>query len=175
MFLYYGKQHLFINLFQYIKAGIENNELIYVSMNPELYSRLITEVVVDKDKEAFLEFFSLPELICLYNSFGITPLRYAIKEIIKKTSINGFSGIRIIGQPSYVIKQTSKEEFFCFEEDLSKVLYDMKCSLLCIYEFEDYMNARKTIDQEIYSQALETHKNILYHLELMPVDTLSPQ
>ena len=40
-FYYYGEQHLLVNLYFYINEGIKNNELIYISMEEELYNKLL--------------------------------------------------------------------------------------------------------------------------------------
>ena len=40
LFYYYGIHHLMINIHQYIKAGIENNEYICICMEDDLLSKL---------------------------------------------------------------------------------------------------------------------------------------
>lgn len=40
-FYYYGLEHLLINLLPYIKHGVENNELITVSLSGDIYDQLM--------------------------------------------------------------------------------------------------------------------------------------
>ncbi|MFC4320070.1 Spo0E family sporulation regulatory protein-aspartic acid phosphatase [Litchfieldia salsa] len=37
-FYYYGREHLLINLLPYIKHGVDNNELVTVSLNKDIFN-----------------------------------------------------------------------------------------------------------------------------------------
>jgi hypothetical protein len=165
-FYYYGKGHLFANMVQYIKVGIDNNEVIYVSMQPELYEDLRKTLKNFGINDEHLKFESVKQLIYASKIAGVRGLKEKIELLIEEEIKQGYSGIRWIGQPTYAIGQTSKNDFLDWEINLNKGLQNTRASLICIYDYYDYINYRKVIDEEIIEKSVNTHTHILEKFSL---------
>lgn len=111
-FYYYGKCHLFTNMVQYIKVGLDNNEVLYISMKPELYEDLKKRLNDNGISGKNLKFKSVKQLIDINKNGGVKKLKEKIEILLKEETKQGYSGIRWIGQPTYAIEQTSKKDFW---------------------------------------------------------------
>lgn len=161
IFYYYGKGHLFANMIQYIKVGVDNNEVIYISMRPQLYENLKKSLKNLGIQGKYLKFQSVKQLIDINNVGGVKGLKEKIEILVEKEIGQGYTGIRWIGQPTYAIEQTSKKDFLNWEINLSEALRDTKASLICIYDYYDYINNKKVIDEEVIKKSINTHSHIL--------------
>lgn len=160
-FYYYGYQHLFTSLYFYITAGIDNNELIYVSMEKSLYNKLLDFLKINEVPVEHIKFNSVEELIKGNTYGGLTELKNRINKALLSNEVKKYSGIRWIGQPSYAIKSTSQNDFLVFETNLTKGVYNTKASILCIYDAYDYMNKGECINEIVIKKSLLTHSYIL--------------
>ncbi|GAB6138113.1 MEDS domain-containing protein [Halanaerobaculum tunisiense] len=157
-FYYLNKEHLFVNIYNYIIDAIKNKKLIYISMKPELYHELINKTTLSPKFRTKIEFHSVKKLITDYKKG-----QNSIKENIKKQESlnNNYTGIRWIGQPSYIIQKTSKKDFLDWEQQLTKSFKETNSSMLCIYNFNDYLENEDIIDEKIINESLKTHSHIL--------------
>lgn len=160
-FYYYGKGHLFANMIKYIKVGADNNEVIYISMQPELYEGLKTYLNNLGIQDKYLKFQSVKQLIDSNSSGGVKSLKEKIGILVEKEIERGYNGIRWIGQPTYAIEETSKKDFLNWETNLSEGLRNTKASLICIYDYYDYINNKEIIDEEVIKKSINTHSHIL--------------
>lgn len=165
-FYYYGHDHLFTNLYFYILEGIKNNELIYISMQENLYSKLIEFLEINEVSMEYIHFRPVKELIMSNKLGGLIGLKEKINSIGIEEEVKNHSGIRWIGQPSYAIQVTSENDFLNWEINLSQALSNTKVSLLCIYDAYDYMNEGKIINKNVISKSLDTHSYVLKNLVL---------
>ncbi|WFD10976.1 MEDS domain-containing protein [Tepidibacter hydrothermalis] len=161
IFYYYGKGHLFANMIKYIKVGVDNNEVIYISMQHELYEDLKKSLNKAGIQDKHLKFQSVKQLIDSNNRGGVKGLKEKIEFLAEEEIKSGYSGIRWIGQPTYAIEQTSKQDFLNWEINLSGGLRNTKASLICIYDYYDYINIKKVIDEEVIKKSINTHSHIL--------------
>lgn len=168
-FYYYGSQHLFVNLYQYIKQGIENNELVCVSMVDELYNNLLGTLKSEGIDDNVIKFCSVKELILSHKNGGVNNLKKKINSFINEASLKGYSGVRWIGQPTFAMQETSKEDFLNWEVDLSEAFENTKASLICIYDAYDYINNKYYIDEEVIKKSLDTHSHVLNKLVLKSI------
>ncbi len=145
-FYYYGKDHLFANMIQYIKVGVDNNEVVYISMQPQLYEDLKKYLNNFGIQDKYLKCQSIKQLININKTGGERCLKEKIEILVEKEIKQGYSGIRWICQPTYAIEQTSKNDFLNWEINLSKGLKNTKASLICIYDYCDYIHRKKVID-----------------------------
>lgn len=165
-FYYYGKEHLFINMLFYITEGIKNNEIIYISMQENLYDQLIEflrryEIDIEQ-----INFRPVKELIITNKQGGLTALKEKINKISVEDAVQNYTGVRWIGQPTYAIKTTAQEDFLNWEIHLSKSLKNKNISLLCIYDAYDYMHEGKFINEEVIRKSINTHDYMLKDLRL---------
>lgn len=166
-FYYYGKNHLFTNMIKYIKDGIENNEKIHISMKPDLYEQLIDALRSFGISDEHIKFYSVKELILSNKLHGLDGLKKKVGTFTKEAFQKGYNGIRWIGQPTYAMEETSKDDFLNWELNLTKALENTKVSLICIYDYYDYMNDKEVIDERVIKESLQTHSHVLnkFHLE----------
>ena len=54
-FYYYGTEHLFVNLYKYIKDGIRKNEQNFVCMEKDLYNKLLNLLEINKIPMRFIK------------------------------------------------------------------------------------------------------------------------
>ncbi|HBJ2623289.1 MEDS domain-containing protein [Clostridium botulinum] len=160
-FYYYGEQHLLINLYFYINEGIKNNELIYVSMEEELYNKLLDFLKVNKVPTENVKFRAVKELISGHKKGGFNGLVETATNILGNIGIEKYNGLRWIGQPSFAIEGTSQKDFLDMEADLNKFIKNMNAALLCVYDAHDYINKGKVINEKVIKESLQTHSFIL--------------
>jgi hypothetical protein len=156
-FYYYGYQHLFNSMYFYINQGINNNELIYISMEENLYSKLLAFLKVNNVSVQHIKFRPVKELIESNTMGGLIELKEKINNICLEDEVKKYKGIRWIGQPTYAIKTTSQEAFLNWEINLSLALKNTNASLICIYDTYDYMTKGEFINEKVIKQSLTTH------------------
>lgn len=166
-FYYYGEQHLFVNICNYINEGIKNNELIYIYMEDDFYDKLLfflhsndisTDSIQLKDPQILIE--------SNYNE-GLIGLQKHVSNITN--NLGNYAGIRWIGQPSYAIKNNTQANFLDFEKNLNKAIENTNISLLCIYDAYDFMHENKYINELVIAESLKTHSHILKNLLLKKI------
>ncbi|MTI65379.1 MAG: Spo0E family sporulation regulatory protein-aspartic acid phosphatase [Firmicutes bacterium] len=169
-FYYYGKNHLFPNMIKYINYGINNNEMIYISMRPDLYNELLENLISFKIPSDHIKFSSVKELISSHKIGGIDGLKKKIRFLSEEVLNKGYNGIRWIGEPTYAIEETSKDDFLNWEVDLTESLKNTKASIICIYDFYDYMREKKVIDKQVVDESYNTHSHVLNKFNLKKSD-----
>ncbi len=163
---YYGFNHLLVYLSSYIKNAVDNNEVVYVSMKNEIYQKLLLQLKrngIDLNK---IHFCSVKPMISMYKEEGKCVFKKYLQDIILQEIKEGYKGVFWIGQPSFAVQETSKEDFLNWELELSEVFKNLEASLLCIYDMYENINSKKIIDDEVVKESLKTHVNILNELGL---------
>lgn len=160
-FYYYGNMHLFINMLKYIKQGVDNKELVYISMEHDLYNKLIEILQSTGIYGENVRFLSVKKFILSHKSGGLDNLRRVINAYTEDAIKEGYNGIRLIGQPTFAMQETSKEDFLNWELDLSSGFKDLNASIICIYDAYDYMHDENHIDEDVMNESLTTHTHIL--------------
>lgn len=160
-FYYYGDKHLFTSMYFYINEGINNNELIYISMQEDLYNKLIAFLEINDVSVEHIKFRPVKELIMSNRHGGLTKLKEKINDICLENAVRKYSGVRWIGQPTYAIQTTSQKDFLDWETNLSEALKDTNASLICIYDAYDYMHRNEFMNEKVIKESLDTHSHIL--------------
>jgi hypothetical protein len=168
-FYYYGHEHLFINLLPYIKYGVDNNELVTVSLSKDIFDKLMELLDIHGINKSGVIFFPVKSMVIANNVNGLDGLRQLLSTLLKDVEQNNFKGARVIGQPSFAIGETSKEDFLKLEEVLNDAFIGMKASGLCIYDAFDYIHNRDIIDEDIIKNSLKTHSHLLYNNSLSKI------
>ncbi len=171
VFYYYGFEHLVINLYHYCKEGISNNELIYISMYPEQYEKLIK--ILDKN-ELDCRAIKFRKKICLFNEhekdFDPGESRKRLNKEIQLSQKQGYKGIRWVSQAGYTVRQISERKFIREEMHCNQLINNTSSSLLCLYDYQKYNNDPK---QELFRQSFKTHDYKLYKMELTESELIS--
>lgn len=160
-FYYYGKEHLFTNMYFYITEGIKNNELVYMSMQETLYEELLKLLELNHVPIEHIGFRPVKELILSNKEGGLFGLKDKINRIFSEDKVKKYKGVRWIGQPTYAIQTTSQEDFLDWEVNLSESLKNTAASLICIYDAYDCMTESKFINKEVIDKSIDTHSHML--------------
>lgn len=171
-FYYCGISHLLVNLLKHIKAGVKNNELICISCEKDIYTKILEFVEKNDIETSNIKFISGEPLITAHKNGGLTTLKEKQDEYVDMALEKGYSGIRWIGQPTYAIKQTSKRDFLNLEKDLCASLKGGKMSLVCVYDFYDFMNEKKVIDTDVMKNSQITHIHTLYKFNIQKTNEI---
>lgn len=170
VFYFYGIEHLALNLSQYIREGMQNDELVYLYMLPELYEQFTA--FLNTPIHESIRVCSNSEFILSYSEGGQTALRERIMQITGDAVSLGYSGVRMISQASRAIRETSCKEFLAWDQGLGAALENTRFSVLCIYDVSDLIQGENFIAREVFGQSLEDHSHILYQLHLQHLHSL---
>lgn len=161
-FYYYGSDHLMINMYNFIMEGIAKNEAVYVSMECDLYEALLALLRKKDICTEGISFVSAKAFITIHQESGLFGLKQMVQSLTLAAGDKDYKGIRWILQPTCAIRETSKQDFLSLESDLTKALKGTDAALICVYDFYDYMNQQKMMDEEIISFSEKTHGYRLY-------------
>lgn len=171
-FFYYSLEHLYINMASYIINSIHNNELVYIYIFPELQKDLFEILQNNKIDMKHVVFESFTELILSNSLEDFEKSGNSMNSLISGATAKGYSGITIIGQPSFAIQETSRKHFLSFEKNLTKLFEGKKGSVLCIYDLYDSLHDKKYIDDYLVKDSLKTHTHILSKFKLTKMDEI---
>lgn len=160
-FYYYGVDHLIVNMCSYISRGIKNNELVIISAEQEVYDKLILLLKNSNIPSESVVFYPVEDMVLLNKQEGVIAVRNSADKFLADAKARGYSGIRWIGQPSYAMRKTSKEDFLAFELSLTEMVREKEISILCIYDAYDYMTGRKYVDCDVMNESMHTHTHML--------------
>lgn len=160
-FYYFGLQHLILNMYSYIKDGIDKNEKIYMCVEPEVYSELM-RYLSDVYQFGYIKNFSAHKVINYCNKSKLNEIRTKLSGYIDEVVEAGYSGIRFIVQTDYIILETSRGCFMNFNKSVSHIILGLKASFMTLYDFEDYLKYKYMIDDEVILQSYKVHSHRLY-------------
>lgn len=164
-FYYFGLQHLYINMYQYIKLGLKRNEFICLFTNYDLYDFIRHSPKIDENKILYVQ--DVSRILNMYKSLELKDIKNKLLKYEKTVTDKGYSGIRFIIDSKHLIDNTSKEEFLKIDSDVTKIISKTRSSVMCIYDFEDYIVDKKTIDDEIMDESYKNHLHRLYNSKLI--------
>ncbi len=165
-FYYVSFEHLLLNLLVHIKKGVKNNEITYIYMEPTLYKKIYDFLISEGLDKNYVKYLSLKNLISDYNKIKEAAW---LENIIGKycSKEKQYNNIRWISQPSFAIEETSKNDFLDFEKVLTDVFKKINSSMLCLYDFHDYMYTQKLINERVISESHKTHSHQFYQCKLV--------
>lgn len=169
-FYYVSEEHLVLNLYYYIKKAIEQNEKVLLCVENHTYDKLMDIINGKMDNAFIIEKFSFEEYVYkltpdLYNTFDVELINCC--NNIKQA---GYNGIKIIEQASLVLKTISNKQYIEGVKKISKLPQNINCSLLSLYNFEDYINGQEYIDKEIMRASKEEQNFVLTNFEIIETD-----
>jgi len=65
-----------------------------------------------------------------------------------------------------MIKCSSKTYYLNWQREVAQMACDRQCSVIHLYDFEDYLGAQQYIDQDIIGNSLVTNKYVVYQLKV---------
>ncbi|WP_297421255.1 Spo0E family sporulation regulatory protein-aspartic acid phosphatase [Clostridium sp.] len=171
-FYHLKNNHFFISIYFYMYEGIKNNEVIYMSMEEGLYNDLLEILKMISFPVEYIKFRSIKELIISNKFCGLIGLEEKIKGIVSEYEAKRYNGIRWISQPTYAIKNTSLNDFFDWEMNLSQALRNTNTnsSLDFVYKDYDYLGENKYLQEPVIDSSINVNSYILDDLLFKGVD-----
>ena len=163
-FYYFGVEHLIINMYQYIKEGIERKEKICLYTDLKLYKKLLKYV---NTKNNCVEYVDMTQVINEYTKLGVDNIRKEVLKYIDEINKKGYIGLRCIIQVDYAIYNTSQDMFLIFNKNILNIISGTNVSCMCIYDFEDYLKDKKLINEKVIKESYKIHNYRLYNRKLM--------
>lgn len=167
IFFYYGKSHLMVNLYQYIKTGIEKNEFMYLNIENKLFKSIIN-YFSDEEKRQ-IEIFSLGDRINKTKKNGRQVVDELFIEFQENVIENGYSGVRVIWDAGTLINELSRGTFINIEKTIQALISELKVSLLCVYDFDNYVNLRTTINKKLIKETYKTYDHKYFQMKLIEI------
>jgi len=164
VFYYYGIEHLLVNMYQYIKDGIDNNEYIYLCLEESTFNLLLN--YFPKENKQHIGVISVSTLINLHKNGEEVTAKEAFIKYEKKVFVNGYIGARIICDSSHFLKESSKADFIKFQKFASEIINGLNISMMCLYDIYDYMNYKLIIDDELMAISQQVSDHRLYQMKL---------
>jgi hypothetical protein len=165
-FYYFGVEHLIINMYQYIKEGIERKEKICLYTDLKLYKKLLKYV---NTKNNCVEYVDMTQVINEYTKLGVDNIRKEVLKYIDEINKKGYIGLRCIIQVDYAIYNTSQGNFPIFNKNILNIILGTNASCMCVYNFEDYLKDKKFINENVIKESYKIHNYRLYNRKLMSV------
>ena len=164
VFYYYGVEHLVINLYDYINKGIEKNELVYLCVEPEIYNSMFKYLCKSNNQ---VEILNISYLINKNNTNDIEKILTGLESYKKFAEEKGYSSIRVVNQVSHLLNRMSREQFISFDKLLNEVVEKLNISIMCAYDFDDYLNKKQLIDEALMNQSLKVHNHRFYNFKMI--------
>lgn len=157
-FDYLGDNHFLISLYFYIFLGIKHNQMIYLSMNENLYNNLLSILKSNNLPMELIKFKSIKDAILSNTNGGLMGLEEKIKEIASEHHLKKHTGFRWISQPTYGIKNTNISDFFNWELNLSDALKNTNNNSVLEFVYKEYnsINEARYMDEPV----IDTNSNV---------------
>ncbi|MCI1944279.1 MEDS domain-containing protein [Clostridium luticellarii] len=162
-FYYYGLEHLVLNMCKYIKDGIDKREKACIYTDQRIYLNLSKYL---GEYGSYVECFDAGEMMNYYKKMKLDKIKLDLSKFIERNIEKGYTGIRFILQIDYVISKTCVEDFLRLDKDISNIISGARASCMCIYDFEDYLNNKDFIDDNVLKESYKNHFFRLYNGEL---------
>ncbi|MBV4436842.1 MEDS domain-containing protein [Clostridium tyrobutyricum] len=163
-FYYFGLEHFYVNIYNYIKNGIRKNEIVWLCVNNDVYKNI--KSYIGAYENWYHNICNFPKILNLYKYYGVSSIRNKLIEYENGIIEKGYNGIRFIIDVKHIISISSKEDFLKFDSDMLDIIYKTRSSVMCAYDFENYVNTRDIIDDKIIEESSATHFSRLYKGEL---------
>lgn len=161
---YCGKEHFIINTYEFANKPNKEKQLLYLYVESEFYG-LISKVLTNNNID--IEFIDMPRIIKMYSDNGIESLNNYFYDCEEKAKNEGYSSVKIVNQVSYILKNVSHKVFVDFEEAVSYIIKDKNISMMCAFDFDDYINSKKVFNEEVIKQSLKNHSYRMYKHRLI--------
>ncbi|WP_416175917.1 MEDS domain-containing protein [Clostridium sp.] len=169
-FYYFGYNHLCINMNNYINSGLKGGEFVILLIGDNLYNYIKNGTNINDKNSMCIQNFN--KIVDLYKSLGRDGIQRILNQYQCKAIKSGYSGLRFIIDVSNFISMTSKNDFLDVDFSITSIIANSKSSVICAYDFEDYVNRKKFIDDEIIEKSYQTHPYRLYMGKVVPLAQL---
>lgn len=155
--------HFLISLYFYMFQGVKDNQLIYLSMDENLYKDLLKILKNNSFPIDHIKFRSIEEVIASNKKGGLIDLEDKIRNISSEYDLKNYNGYRWISQPAYAIKNTSIKDFYDWEMNLDDALKKVNTNSALGFVFKNYNheNEDKYVDEPVIDKSLKIYSYVL--------------
>ena len=165
VFVYDSPEAKYNVLFNYLKVGLDNNEVgVYVATDetPDQIRKAMKQFGIDVEKcekTGALLIFGHEEIYIIDGKFNASTTINLWNRLYNEALKNGFKGLRVTGETAYFFKHNLIQELIEYEKAFHRIL-DIPLIAICAY------NARmlnKTDDPvNLYSEFARAHGTVLF-------------
>ncbi|MEG1255682.1 MEDS domain-containing protein [Clostridium sp.] len=169
-FYYYGEDHLVMNLYKYIKQQIENNNYVYLYVGDDIHKLLLNNL--DENEKNMVELIDVEKSILNSRtiSTGFSSTSIYLNNLKSKVISKGFWGVNFIIDSSKLLNTTCESTFMDFIKELSIICEKNQLNILACYDFLDYINRGKTINENIMKSSYDYHDYRMFGNEIIPIE-----
>lgn len=148
-FYYYGEEHLFINLYQYIADKIKENKLIYFCVEPQTYNELLKFFTINRIPIKNFRYKSLKSLNFEKRNLNLIDLNKEVNKFFFYDA-NKYSGIEWIINPKYIVSEILRKEYSSIQSKAYEIMKEMNINIIRLYNLYDCLNenSKSTVDLE---------------------------
>lgn len=172
-FYYYGQDHLILNIYKYIKSKIEENNYVFLYCDSDMSNMI--NINLNANEQEMVGDIKLDNIII--NSSGssheATSYEAAMKDIKDKLEKEGFWGGVIVLEATFLIKSIGEINFLEFLKELSDISKANNLSIITCYDFSDYINRGKTINEEVIKASYLNHEYRLYGNKVLEAENFN--
>jgi PAS domain S-box-containing protein len=141
----------------FIADGLKNDELVILLNEDEEELISILSQIVDVrrflDKKQLI-FLSKDESYLRDGFFDVDRMLEDIAELDEKALAEGYRGLRLVGDASWVLSYPKAERFLEFETKLNKLLPLTRCIVLCLFD-------ERKFNPDFLLKALQVHPKLI--------------
>lgn len=169
-FYYYGIDHLSLNLRHFMQQEVEKNRIVLTFPGDALLRNAF-------DSSTALTTLHNAEMVreidTVYNAFPKGTSSPDLMEELQKLMIQPFPkgeqedrGVTWFIDVKEMIKRSSKADYLRWMKELIKRQWELPCSVVHLYDFEDFLGSQQFIDEEIIGNALVNIPYVAYQLKI---------
>jgi PAS domain S-box-containing protein len=141
----------------FIVDGLKNDELVILLNEDEEELISVLSQIVDVrrflDKKQLI-FLSKDESYLRDGFFDVDRMLEDIAELDEKALAEGYKGLRLVGDASWVLSYPKAERFLEFETKLNKLLPLTRCIVLCLFD-------ERKFNPDFLLKALQVHPKLI--------------
>lgn len=172
-FYYYGQDHLILNVYKYIKSQIEENNYVFLYCDNDISNMFNRNLNInEQDMVGRIE---LDKIVINSVSLieNITEDLMPMKDTITFLEENGFWGGVIVLDATYLIDNIGETNFIEYIKSLSYMCKENNLNVMACYDFSDYINRGKKINEEVIKASYCYHDYRLFANKILNAENFN--
>lgn len=173
-FYYYGEDHFTMNIYKYIKEQIEANNYAYIFSEEETFNLISNSF--NSNEKTMIGKIDMDKLILntLSRTNNGNLFKFKVIESLKEEVVEkGFWGLNIILDSSQLIRSIGEAYFLEYISMLSSICDNCKVNILTCYNFSDYINRGKVINDVVIKASYTYHDFRVFSNNILPMENFN--
>lgn len=169
-FYYYGQEHLILNIYKYIRSQIEENTYVFLCCHKDI-STMIKKSFNSNEHEMMSTIkFDNIILEIILSLKELTHPNFAMSKLNDFITEKGFLGGAIVIDATYLIKSIGELNFLEYLKLISNICNENNLSVMTCYDFSDYINYGKVINETIIRNSYLNHDYRFYSNKIINIE-----